>query len=67
MFAKFMRDKREQLGLTQVEAAAQIGVHRMTLSNWERGLRPNLDQLFKVADWADVTTDELRSYLEVAV
>lgn len=32
-----IRDVRETLGLTQVELAARIGVHKNQISDWERG------------------------------
>ena len=31
--------RREALGLTQAELAAELGVHVLTVSRWERGIR----------------------------
>jgi DNA-binding transcriptional regulator YiaG len=40
---------REALGLTQKELGARIGVHKLTVSRWERGtLRPSADALEKI-------------------
>jgi len=38
--AVHIRSAREQAGLTQTEAAALIGVTRITWTRWETGTRP---------------------------
>jgi transcriptional regulator with XRE-family HTH domain len=66
MLGKFIRETREERGLTQAQAAAQIGVAEMTWSNWERGLTPSLECFLKLADWSGISADELRTRLEGA-
>jgi DNA-binding transcriptional regulator YiaG len=39
MLPKDLMRLREQLALTQVELADELGVHPMTVSRWERGTR----------------------------
>ena len=38
MTEKELKRYREKLGLSQAELAAQLGVHPMTVSRWERGM-----------------------------
>lgn len=46
-----LREVREERGLTQVELAQRLGVHRQTISRTETGKRPlELGEFF---DWAD--------------
>ncbi len=35
-----LKRRREKLGLTQVQLAAQLGVDPITVSRWERGVQP---------------------------
>lgn len=50
-----IRERRKSLGWTQVEAAAFLGVHPLTISKWERGLpiKPGLYQE-RVQAWLGV-------------
>lgn len=64
MFGAFLKERRAAKGQTQAQAAAEVGVHSVTWSGWERGLRPDRDKIFKVADWAGCSVDELRHMLE---
>ena len=66
MLGNFLRATRKAKNQTQAEAAAAVGVHPMTWSTWERGLRPDLALFFKIADWAGVSTDHLRRVVEAA-
>lgn len=66
MFSEFLRERRKTKNLTQEQAAEQIGVHPVTLSGWERGTKPSWDAMTKIADWAGVTLDELRTIVEGA-
>jgi Predicted transcriptional regulators len=51
---------RKELGLTQAEAAARIGVHQQMLSKWENGSNlPNVPSLLKIANLFGVSLDVL--------
>lgn len=47
-----IRDYREYMGLTQDEVAKHIGVHKQTVSKWERGkhkiTKKSLDKLMSL-------------------
>lgn len=64
MFATFLKTTRAKKQQTQQEAAEQIDVHVNTYGSWERGLRPDLPCLFRIADWAGVKVDKLRQHLD---
>ena len=50
---------RQNRRLTQTDAAAQIGVARTMLSDYERGtVRPGLQQLGRMLDAYEATADE---------
>jgi len=40
-----IRKRRLELGLTQIEAAAQIGITESTVWNWEHGIGPELKHI----------------------
>lgn len=47
-------------GIPQTRLAEQLKVTRQAVSSWIRGkTEPNLDELAAIADFFDVTTDEL--------
>lgn len=49
-----LRAWRERLKITQVEAAARLGIDFVTLSKFERGkLRPGLERAVRIADATD--------------
>jgi transcriptional regulator with XRE-family HTH domain len=51
---------REQIGLKQVELAAEIGVKRAALSHYELNRRePDIKTLIKLSDRFGVTVDRL--------
>lgn len=53
-------EARNAVGHTQAALAAEIGVHEMTVSRWERGLiEPCSGHLIALADALDCTTDWL--------
>lgn len=53
--SQFIREKREQLSMTQDELASKIGVKAATISLYESGNRnPDLDRLKKIADAFDI-------------
>jgi DNA-binding transcriptional regulator YiaG len=45
------REIRQQLGLSQSELAAALGIHPVTVSHWERGARP-ITKMADLAMWA---------------
>lgn len=48
------------MGLSQEEVAKKLGVHNTTYGNWELGkTEPSLNDLVKLADLMNVSTDEL--------
>jgi DNA-binding XRE family transcriptional regulator len=54
MSTEELRDRRSALGLTQPELADALGIHRVTVSNWERGAHP-------IPKWLTLALDQLRS------
>ena len=49
-----LRERRSALGLTQPELADALGIHRVTISNWERGHHP-------IPKWLTLAMDQLRT------
>lgn len=46
----FLANARKNAGLTQMEASKRLGIHKMTISKWERDVfLPNSEQLFKMS------------------
>ena len=66
MFSEYLKRKRKKKRQTQVEAAREVGVHVNTWSLWERGCRPDVEKLYRIADWAGVSADRLRPYFDGA-
>lgn len=57
---KQLKNRREQLGLTQQEVADQIHVSRQTISNWEVGRNyPDIPTIIQLSDYYEVSLDEL--------
>lgn len=51
---------RVRAGMTQDEAAALLGVSRITVYSWERGTyKPSADMLLKISEVYRCTIDEL--------
>lgn len=51
-FSETFKTTREKRGLTQEEAARELGVAVKTVSRWETGeSQPQLDQYFKITDF----------------
>jgi transcriptional regulator with XRE-family HTH domain len=59
----FLRQKRDELSLTQRQAAEKLGVSVLTWTSWERGQSPSVAHLFNIADWAGITVDAMRPML----
>ena len=61
-FNEKIQDLRKQKGLTQEELASRLFVSRTAISKWESGRGyPNIDSLKAIAQFFDVTIDELLS------
>ena len=50
---------RIRKGLNQDELAKQLNVTRNSVSAWERGIKPSLDNAKKIADFFEVSIDEI--------
>ncbi|MDL2300401.1 helix-turn-helix transcriptional regulator [Clostridiaceae bacterium OttesenSCG-928-D20] len=64
MFARRLRDRREQLGWTQAKLGEKIGVSSQTISAYEKnifgnGKTPTLDKVVLLAEVLDVSVDWL--------
>ena len=64
--AQYLRNKRLRLGQSQGDAARVVGVSRLTWLRWEAGQIPYADKLPAIADWAGVSLNRLRPFLEEA-
>lgn len=59
-FNKNLKKARERKGMSQKDVAESIGVAKSTYSLYESGNRePNLQIIKKIADYFNITTDEL--------
>ena len=55
-----LKQLRKEKGITQTELAAQIGVRRAAVANWETGVRtPKGDTITAICYYFDVTPDYL--------
>ena len=60
IFGKRLRGLRLERGLSQRALGDVFGVCNQTISFWESGSRePNLDDLLKIANFFEVSTDYL--------
>ena len=60
-----IKEFREKKGLTQQELADILGIHKMTLSKYERNKNfPEYDKLVKIAIILEVTPNDLLGYKE---
>ncbi|MHB9953041.1 helix-turn-helix transcriptional regulator [Ligilactobacillus murinus] len=50
---------RIRKGLNQEELAKQLNVTRNSVSAWERGAKPSLDNAKKIADFFEVPINEI--------
>lgn len=57
--ADFLRAVRTKRGLTQDQCAKLLKVSRLTWIGWERGVVPHSVNLLDLAQWCEVTVDEL--------
>ena len=54
-----IRELRIQRGLTQAELGQKVGVPMQAVSKWERGGTPDIEVLLSIAQYFNVTMDEL--------
>lgn len=61
MNGKLMRERREELGMTQMQLAVAVGASSVTqVSNWERGrVVASVAKLRKLAEVLGVTMEQL--------
>lgn len=59
-----IKEFREKRGLTQQELANLLGIHKMTLSKYERNKTyPEYDKLVKLSIILDTSPNELLGYM----
>ena len=59
-FPKIISELRKSRGISQKQAAIDLGVSQALLSHYEKGIREcGLDFLIKLSQYYDVTCDEL--------
>ena len=59
-FPKIISELRKSKGISQKQAAIDLGISQALLSHYEKGIREcGLDFLIKLSDYYEVTCDEL--------
>lgn len=65
-FSKIIKELREQHHLTQNDFAVAIGTTQRKVSYWETAkIEPDLQSLWRIADFFDVTVDYLLGRKEI--
>lgn len=59
MLNQNIKDLRMKKNLSQADFALELGVSQAQVSHWERGIVPGLTYLIQMADYFDVSLDEL--------
>lgn len=60
MLNEQIKKLRLDRGMSQVELAAELGVTKQSVSNWENdNILPSIEMLKKIADYFSVSTDYL--------
>lgn len=59
LLSSLVRRKRDRLGLSLREAAEQIQTSAPTLQRVEAGQQPNASTIVRIADWLEVSMDDL--------
>ena len=60
IFYKIIKSLRIEKGLKQTDLANILKINRRKISYWENGkVEPDIDTLIKIADYFDITIDEL--------
>lgn len=58
-YGNFIRERRQNLGLTQGEVAKILGISQVAYGRYELGTRePNLDLIFRISDVLDFKPGE---------
>ena len=66
MFAKRLKELREEKGLSQPKIGAVVGLNYRTISQYERGIcEPDFQTLKKLCDYFGVTADYLLGFSDV--
>lgn len=60
-FAANLCELMKKKSITNYRLAKEIGVHQTTIKNWKEGTQPLIEHIKKVADYFDVTFDDLIS------
>lgn len=60
-FSKNLCNLMQKREVSSYKLAKDIGVHVSTVSNWRKGKRPQIEHVKRVADYFDVSIDELLS------
>jgi transcriptional regulator with XRE-family HTH domain len=58
-FPKWFKATREKKGLTQTQAAKELGMTSPTISRWEAGTEPRAGHLGKICTWAPIAPAKL--------
>lgn len=65
MFGKWLKEERLNMGLTQVELGALLGLTPITIYEFETNKRtPGLCALKKISDFFNISIYELRKMME---
>ncbi len=60
-----LKEIRENYGITQQDLADLTGIHKMTVSRYERGvLKPGLEHMIKICIILDTTPNDLLGYMK---
>lgn len=60
----FVRQRRTDLGMTQVQLSEATGIPQSHISRWENGGTPPTRFLARLIDGLEITPDELAELLE---
>jgi transcriptional regulator with XRE-family HTH domain len=63
-FSTWFLSKRKEKGLTQMQAAEQLGLSSPTISRWEDGTEPRAGHLIKICKWGSIKPDALVKMFE---
>ena len=66
-FAEVILRQRKMRNMTQEELAAKLGVSAQAVSNWERGGYPDITMLPTIANYFEITIDQLLGNDEAAL
>ncbi len=59
-YGNFLKEKREQNNLSQMQLAKMVNTSHQNINRWERNITlPNIDFCVKLADFYGISIDEL--------